>query len=176
MTFKVVSASVARLDNYLFQVSERVDSPSTIGTVAFLIGAWLGKNGAIKHQTSVPMRAILQVPAQKELCRHGICSGEKVQCKRSCSRAHRRSRRPKDHIVIRILHSDPKAKDKGIPESVVCRILVFMLSFGPLKSEDHGLHGCRDAHLQQDTTALHPVGRHTPSVSAAEPEVTNLGV
>ena len=32
---------------------------------------------------------------------------------------------------IKILHSGPKAQEKWIPETMVCRILVFMWSFGP---------------------------------------------
>ena len=38
---------------------------------------------------------------------------------------------PKDHLNRRILHSDSKAQDKGIPETTVCRMLVFKGPFGP---------------------------------------------
>ena len=36
------------------------------------------------------------------------------------------NRDPTDYINIRILFSGSKAKDKGIPEIVVCRILMLM--------------------------------------------------
>ena len=40
---------------------------------------------------------------------------------------------PKDHLSIRIPHPGSKAQDKGgIPETMVCRILLFMWSFGIL--------------------------------------------
>ena len=38
---------------------------------------------------------------------------------------------PKGHINIRISHSGSKAQYEGIPEIMVCRILVFMWSLGP---------------------------------------------
>ena len=38
----------------------------------------------------------------------------------------------KDHINRRILHSGSKAQKRGIPEIRVCRIVMFMRSFGPL--------------------------------------------
>ena len=41
------------------------------------------------------------------------------------------NRSRKDHLNIRILHSGSKAQDKEIPETVVCRILMFKWSFGP---------------------------------------------
>ena len=39
---------------------------------------------------------------------------------------------PKDHINIRISHSGSRAQDRGIPEIMVGRILMFMWSFGVL--------------------------------------------
>ena len=40
---------------------------------------------------------------------------------------------PKDHIDTSIQHSGYKAQDqRGIPKIMVCRILMFMLSLGPL--------------------------------------------
>ena len=41
------------------------------------------------------------------------------------------TRGPRDHVHKRILHSDSKAQDKGIPETMVCRMLVFAWSLGP---------------------------------------------
>ena len=41
---------------------------------------------------------------------------------------------PKDHINTRILHSGPNAQYKGIPEPMVCRILMFLWSFGFLEA------------------------------------------
>ena len=38
---------------------------------------------------------------------------------------------PKGHINMSILHSGPKAQDKGIPPNLASRILMFMWSFGP---------------------------------------------
>ena len=37
-------------------------------------------------------------------------------------------------ISIRMRHSGSQARDKEIPETMVCRILVFRWSFGPLAS------------------------------------------
>ena len=39
---------------------------------------------------------------------------------------------PKDHTNIRILHPGAKAQNRGIPEIIVCRILMFRWSLGPL--------------------------------------------
>ena len=44
------------------------------------------------------------------------------------------SRDPKDHINTRILHSGSKDQYKGIPDTMVGRILMFMWSFGALVS------------------------------------------
>ena len=41
-------------------------------------------------------------------------------------------RGPEDHINTRILHSSSQTPNKGIPEILRCRSLVFMWSFGPL--------------------------------------------
>ena len=40
---------------------------------------------------------------------------------------------PKDHINIRISHSSSKAQLRGIPETMVCRILMSMWSGGPIR-------------------------------------------
>ena len=41
-------------------------------------------------------------------------------------------RGPTDHMNLRILHSGSMAQTKGIPGFIVCQILMFMWSFGPL--------------------------------------------
>ena len=56
---------------------------------------------------------------------------------------------PKDHLHIRILHSGANAQDKGIHETMVCRIRMLSWPIGPVVHATFWVSRCAVLDIQQ---------------------------